>query len=115
MKTTTKLWIGIALLIVLAPLGLIVPGLVKAGAAWGEWGADELEKLVGHVPRGLEKLSGLWNAPFPDYVFKGWEEKGMMPQSVAYIVSAVAGVAVVVGIALLIGKFLSGKDNDNKK
>ena len=47
MKLTTKFWIGIVVLIVLSPLGLILPEHFKAGSAWGEWGADEMQKLVG--------------------------------------------------------------------
>ncbi len=38
MKITTKFLIGIAVLIVLSPLGLILPEHFKAGSAWGEWG-----------------------------------------------------------------------------
>ena len=44
-----KLWIGIAILIILSPVGLILPELLKAGGAWGEWGADEIEKIAGHI------------------------------------------------------------------
>jgi cobalt/nickel transport protein len=107
MKITTKLWIGLGVLILLAPLGLLLPEHFKAGAAWGEWGIDEIKKLVGYVPRGLEKLAPLWNAPLPDYVFKGWEGKGLSHLSLAYIISAVVGIAVTVGASLLVGKLLA--------
>ena len=60
MKITTKLWIGVGALIILSPLGLIIPDHFKAGSAWGEWGADKIQKLVGYVPKGLGKLSSLW-------------------------------------------------------
>jgi len=109
MKITTKLWIGLGVLIVLSPLGLLIPEHFKAGAAWGEWGMDEIKKLVGYVPKGLEKLAPLWNAPLPDYAFKGWEEKGLSQLSFAYIISAVAGIAVIVSATLLIGKLLAKK------
>ncbi|TRZ95590.1 cobalamin biosynthesis protein [bacterium] len=111
MKLITKLWIGIAVLIVLSPLGLMLPEHFKAGSAWGEWGADEMQKLVGYVPKGLEKLSSLWNAPIPDYAFKGWEEKGLSHLSFAYIVSAILGIAVTALAVLLLGKFLSKKED----
>ncbi len=114
MKLLTKCWIGIGVLIVLSPLGLIIPERFKAGSAWGEWGADEMRKLAGYIPQGLEKLSSLWNAPLPDYAFKGWGEKGMGHVSFAYICSAVVGVALIVGIVLLIGRFLSKKDESSK-
>ncbi|MFH0940963.1 MAG: cobalamin biosynthesis protein [Candidatus Omnitrophota bacterium] len=93
MQITTKFWIGLGMLIVLSPIGLLLPERFKAGAAWGEWGSEELRRLVGYVPLGLKKLSGIWNAPIPDYAFK----------------NAVIGTAVTVALALLIGKILSKK------
>ncbi|MDD5165840.1 MAG: PDGLE domain-containing protein [Candidatus Omnitrophica bacterium] len=110
MKIITKFWIGMAVLILLAPLGLILPEHFKAGSAWGEWGADEMKELVGYIPQGLEKLSSLWSAPIPDYAFKGWEEKGLGSLSIAYIISAIVGILIVVCLVLLIGKLLSKKE-----
>ena len=109
MKIITKFWIGIVVLMILSPLGLILPEHFKSGSAWGEWGADEIQKLVGYVPKGLEKLASLWNAPMPDYAFKGCEQKGLSHLSFAYIISAAIGVFVIVLIALLIGKLLVKK------
>ena len=109
MKTSTKSWIGLAVLAALSPLGLILPDHFKAGAAWGEWGAAEMQKLVGYIPHGLEKLSGLWNAPLPDYAFKGWEGKGLSHLSFAYIVSAILGTALTVLVVLFLGKLLAKK------
>ena len=109
MKIMTKLWIGLGVLILLSPLGLLLPEHFKAGAAWGEWGIDEIKKLVGYLPKGLEKLAPLWNAPLPDYAFKGWEGKGLSHLSLSYIVSAVVGIAATVGAAFLIGKLLARK------
>ena len=111
MKTVTTFWIGIAILIILSPLGLILPEHFKAGSAWGEWGADEMQKLVGYIPQGLEKLSSFWNAPMPDYAFKGWEERGLPHLSFAYIISAAVGVGIIIVIVLAIGKILAKKDD----
>ena len=107
MKTTTKLWIGIAILIILSPLGLILPEYFKSGAAWGEWGTDEMQKLVGYIPRGLEKLSAVWNAPLPDYAFRGWEGRGIGHLSVGYLISALLGIVVTVVAVMLLGKMLT--------
>ena len=109
MKVTTKLWIGLAMLIVLSPIGLILPEHFKAGSAWGEWGADEIQKLVGYIPQGLEKLASLWNAPIPDYAFKGWEEKGLPHLSFAYIISAIVGIGITILMVIGIGKLLAKK------
>ncbi|MFA7706153.1 MAG: PDGLE domain-containing protein [Candidatus Omnitrophota bacterium] len=110
MKVISKFWILIGGLIILSPLGLLLPDHFKAGSAWGEWGADEMQELVGYIPRGLERLSSLWSAPIPDYAFKGWEEKPLSSLSVAYIFSAVIGVFVCVGVVFILGRFLSRKE-----
>jgi hypothetical protein len=111
MKTTTKLWIGLGVLAILTPIGLYLPKKFKAGSAWGEWGAEEMHGLVGYVPHGLRKLGSLWNAPFRDYSFKGWENLGLGHLSLAYVVSAVLGIALCVGLALLLGRLLSKKES----
>jgi cobalt/nickel transport protein len=110
MKTITKLWILIVILAILSPIGLLLPEHFKAGAAWGEWGPDEIKELVGYIPKGLEKLASFWTAPIPDYAFKGWEEKGLRHLSLAYIISAVAGIAIVIALIYLMGKLISKKD-----
>ena len=109
MKPITKLWLGLGVLILLSPLGLILPDHFKAGSAWGEWGSEEMQKLVGTVPQGLAKLGELWKAPMPDYAFKGWEEKGLTHLSFAYIVSAIAGVALIGLIMWIVGRCLARK------
>ena len=114
MKTTTKLGIGVGILAVLSPIGLILPALFKAGSAWGEWGSNEIKGLIGYIPNGLEKLTSLWTAIFPDYSFSGWEDKGLGSQSFAYIISAIVGIALCVGLGLLLGKLLARKTADSE-
>ncbi|MHB8154647.1 MAG: PDGLE domain-containing protein [Candidatus Omnitrophota bacterium] len=109
MKITIKFLIGLGGLAVLSPLGLLLPEHFKAGSAWGEWGAGQMQNLVGYIPKGLEKISTLWSAPFPDYAFKGWEEKPIVFLSFAYILSAIIGILICVGVVLILGKFLSKK------
>lgn len=111
MKIISKLWLFIGVLIVLSPLGLLLPEHFKAGSAWGEWGADEMQKLVGYIPQGLKKHSSLWNAPIPDYVFKGHEKAELSVLSLEYIASALIGILAVAGAVFLIAKFLSKKNN----
>lgn len=110
MKTITKLWIGLGILILLSPLGLFLPERFQAGDAWGEWGTDSIMELVGYVPLGLERLSSAWSALIPDYAFIGWEDKGLAQLSLAYILSAFIGICVTVGAVLLIGRLLSSKE-----
>jgi len=55
--------------------------------------------------KGLEKLSGVWNAPLPDYAFPGGESsKSMTLSAAAYILSAVIGVVVCGGLLYFVGK-----------
>ena len=109
MSTMTKMWIGIAVLALLSPIGIIIPDKVKAGAAWGEWGTEEIEKMLGYVPQGMKRVADVWRAPLPDYDFKGWEQIGLGMQSLAYIFSALVGVALIVSVILLLGKIATKK------
>jgi cobalt/nickel transport protein len=115
MKTTTKLWIGVAVLAVLSPIGLYLPHAFKAGPAWGEWNADTTKGLVGYAPAGLKKLSTVWHALLPGYAFNGAEQAGSKYIGFAYIISAVVGIALIAGVAFLIGKLLAKKENNTPR
>ena len=97
-KIVRNFAIGLILLIILAPLGLLA-----VGETFGEWGAEEIKEKLGFVPPGLERLSGLWSAPLPDYAFSGGDES-MTFAAAAYILSAVIGVVVCGDLLYFIGK-----------
>ncbi len=99
-----KLWIGIGVLILLTPAGLMLPRLFRAGGAWGEWAPDEVKEIAGYLPEGLKRLSNLWSAPVSDYGFSGWD-KGLKFY-VGYILSGLLGVVAVILVAYIIGKLL---------
>lgn len=90
--------IGLILLIILAPLGLLA-----VGETFGEWGPEEVKEKLGFLPPGLEHLSGLWSAPLPDYALPGGGDS-MSAAAGAYILSAVLGVLICGGILYFIGK-----------
>lgn len=96
LKGYKKLWIVLGILIILTPLGLLA-----TGTAFGEWGTDELQEMLGYVPAGLAKMADIWQyAPLPDYTVPGLEAS--FPQSaLGYIISAVVGVILVAGISML--------------
>jgi ABC-type Co2+ transport system, permease component len=79
----------LAALILLTPLGLLA-----TGTAWGEWGADEIGEVVsngkalGFIPQGMQNGFS-FEAMMPDYSVGG------IPEVAGYILSAVAGVAVL--------------------
>ncbi len=100
-----KLWLGLCVLAILSPLGIILPEKFGAGGAWGEWGADALEKLLGYVPEGLKKTADIWTAPIRSYSFGG-EEAALSVKIVSYIVSAFIGIALACIIVLIISRLL---------
>ncbi len=101
---TYKFWILLAVLALLSPLGLLLPRFFRSGTAWGEWNADELGKMLGYVPHGIAGQGAQWNAPLPNYMPQGWEEKGVLHLSLAYLLTAFAGMGLIVCIAWLIGR-----------
>jgi len=109
MTTTKKLWIGLGVLVALSPLGLIVPKLMHAEGAWGEWGLDEIEKVAGFLPEGMRRIGEIWKAPLPDYGLPGQGE-GLLSQSCGYVVTGVIGVVFVAGMMYLLTKFLARKN-----
>jgi cobalt/nickel transport system permease protein len=94
------LWLGLALLMVLTPLGLLA-----AGTAWGEWGprdfnAPETRAEIAaasggaaapaSVPAGLARLASIWTAPMPDYA-----PAFLKHEAAGYAISAVFGAGLV--------------------
>lgn len=98
-----KLWAGLAVLVVLTPLGLIA-----SGTAWGEWSAGELRKLLGFVPQRLKALEGLWPSLMADYNLPGWNSPFM--SAMGYILAAALGVGVLMALAFLVSRFLPSEE-----
>lgn len=103
-----RLWLALAAIMTLTPLGLIA-----AGSAWGEWSVDELASatarteiaaassgagLPAAVPAGLAKLSTMWTAPISDYA-----PPFMRSAIFGYLLSAVFGVGLILATVLAIG------------
>lgn len=109
MRTTSKFWIALAILALLSPLGLILPAVFHAGGAWGEWSAEELRKLIGFVPSGMERLSRLWNAPLPAYTVPN-QHPGIAHQALGYVATALIGLAVTAAFAYIIARIFGRKD-----
>lgn len=93
-------WLGLAVLALLSPLGLLADG-----TAWGEWDGDKLKETLGFVPQGMEQMSDLWQAVFPDYSIKFLGDD-TFSQYLGYILSAVVGAVLIYAVILLISKLL---------
>jgi cobalt/nickel transport protein len=101
-----KLWMGLLIMALLTPLGILLPEKFKSEGAWGEWGTEKLEKLLGYVPEGLKKLTGLWKPPIPDYNFGG-KGASMTFQVVSYIVSGLLVVGICAFVVYMVSRFIA--------
>jgi cobalt/nickel transport system permease protein len=88
-KKTKAVYALMVALICLTPLGLLA-----TGTAWGEWGADEIKKVIsggnalGYIPKGMKEGFD-FKAMMPDYAVSG------LPEIAGYLLSAVAGAAIL--------------------
>jgi len=97
------LYIIIGILIVATPLGLLANG-----TAWGEWGTEEINNLIGFVPNGMED-GFQFNSPIPDYNLGNFEEY------FAYIISALIGVIIILVIFKILGRInFKKRQKENK-
>lgn len=95
------LWVLLAVMVILTPLGLIA-----TGTPWGEWGKDELSGLVGYVPEGMRRLGEIWTGIMPAYGLKGLDAVfgERLGGAAAYVIAAVAGSAGVIIAVYLWGR-----------
>jgi cobalt/nickel transport system permease protein len=107
-QATRPLWVALAVLMVLTPLGILA-----AGSAWGEWSpADfsnpQARELIAstsgnqipaaEAPAGLQRLSSFWTAPMPRYA-----PPFLKSASFGYLLSAMAGTGMIILLFLLAG------------
>lgn len=102
-----RFWLGLGALMVASPLGLLA-----AGTAWGEWGADDFGDAAARqamatasgmappaqAPAGLARLADLWTAPMPDYA-----PAFLHSETFGYILSAVVGGGLILVVFSLLG------------
>jgi len=99
-----KALIGLGVLIILSPLGLIA-----AGTAWGEWGIGELKSILGYVPQGLIRISGVNHIAFlPDYSLLSLGQ-GAFGAVLGYYISAIIGISIIGIIVFIIGRLIVRK------
>ena len=111
MRTLRPLWTGLALLMVLTPLGILA-----AGSAWGEWMASDFSDPAvrrqiasaslnqappATAPGGIERLAVLWTAPFARYA-----PPYIRSAAFGYFLSAMFGVGITVLLSLAVGRMI---------
>ncbi len=109
-----RLWIAVAALMLLTPLGILA-----AGTAWGEWSPSQLAQNSAHnemagsasksapatAPVGLQRLANLWTAPFPAYA-PGFVKS----RAFGYLLSAMFAVGFLLAVSLSLQHFLQRRD-----
>jgi cobalt/nickel transport protein len=105
MNLKKKLWIGILVLVLISPIGVILPMVFDAGDAWGEWSTDTIQKMIGFVPEKLKATADLWSAPIPDYNL-GNDESPIYVQILSYIFSGIIGVGIVTLLMFAVKKVI---------
>jgi cobalt/nickel transport protein len=85
-------------------------GLIASGDTFGEWSMQGLKEKIGYTPSGMSGLSHLWDAPMSDYGIPGIGGT-TMGAVVGYLVSAVVGVLICLGVVYLLGKLVAGNDD----
>ncbi len=100
-----RLWVTVALLLILTPLGILA-----TGKAWGEWAPGDFVHPASRVqiaaasrsapppapPSGMRRLATVWTSPFPAYA-----PAFVKSRALGYFLSAMFGVGVCLLIALL--------------
>jgi cobalt/nickel transport system permease protein len=107
-----RLWIAIAILLMLTPLGILA-----VGSAWGEWSPQDFsdaqtrQQIASasgnaapppHAPAGLARLSALWTAPLSRYA-----PSFIRGATFGYLASAMMGVGLIIVLALVLRVILA--------
>lgn len=111
MRKYKKYIVFFGILIVLSPLGLILPHLFKAGDAWGEWSVETVKEQTGKEPAGMKKDATIYSAPVPDYNMSK-SEKSLTKSSVNYIISGLIGTSIILIVTFGASKFLLRKKTE---
>lgn len=103
---TKRLWVALAVLMILTPIGLL-----SVGSAWGEWSPEEFRSAEARsqmaqasrgvappaeAPSGLRRLSSVWTAPMPDYA-----PPLLKSEAFGYAMSAMVGTGLIILAAAL--------------
>jgi hypothetical protein len=110
-RATKPLWIALAVLAILTPLGILA-----GGSAWGEWSIDDFlhpqtrqqianasagQAPPSQPPAGIQRLAPLWTAPFSRYA-----PPFLKSTALGYMLSALIGMVLIIAVGGLAGALL---------
>jgi len=111
-RSTRPLWVALAALMILTPLGI-----VATGSAWGEWAPRDFVNGVSRrqiaaasgnqappeaAPAGMRRLSAFWTAPMPQYA-----PPFLRSAAFGYVLSAMTGTGLIILVFLLAARFFA--------
>jgi cobalt/nickel transport system permease protein len=114
LPATRPLWIALAVLLILTPLGILA-----AGSAWGEWSPEEFSNTAARqriaaasgnleppaaAPAGLRRMASFWTAPMPRYA-----PPFLKSTLFGYALSGMAGTGMILLVFLTAGRFFRGR------
>ncbi len=92
------------ILVVLSPIGLLLPQWFNAGDAWGEWSPESVKEQLGFTPIGMEGDASTWIAPLPDYS-NGNEKNSLAKNTIYYLLSGFIGISLIALITFVLHTF----------
>jgi cobalt/nickel transport system permease protein len=113
-RATGPLWMALAILMILTPLGILA-----AGSAWGEWSPEEFSSAAARqriaaasgnrlppaaAPAGLQRMAAFWTAPMPRYA-----PPFLKSAVFGYALSAMAGSGIIILVFLAAGRIFRGR------
>ena len=110
-KLRKKLWIGIIILAVISPAGILLPQLFKSGDAWGEWSVETIMQDNGFIPEGMNRTADMWHSPVTDYSFFP-ENSPLKYHVLSYIGSALLGLVIVSLVISGIRRISAGRNRN---
>ena len=96
-KRIRPLGMTLTTIAILAPLGLVAPGI-----AYGEGDPGDIQAAFGYVPKGMRDLSGLISHPLDGYnvqlPFFNGSSAPLWHQAIGYEISGIVGILLLVGV-----------------
>lgn len=93
MNLTKKYGFWVLVLVLISPVGIILPEILNAGDAWGEWSPETLKNMIGYIPEGIKSFPFVWYPVLPDYNAPFNDSNNVALNSFWYIFSGILGTS----------------------
>jgi hypothetical protein len=101
--------LGLIVVALLTPFGILLPRVFHADGAWGEWGIERITAALGYVPEGMKATGGIWKAPVSDYTFPTGSTS-LVSRSLAYAASGILGFVLTACLVYVLMKVIRRRE-----